>query len=97
MFELITQLEPFGMGNRKPIFAIRKIKIIEKYQIGKEKNHLKLILPSKVKNQTKIDGLWFGHGEDKSKVLDSMDLAFTVDKNVWNNVTSLQLMIKDVQ
>lgn len=96
LFELIQKLEPFGMGNRKPIFATRGIKVIEKYQIGKEKNHLKLILPSKVKNQTKIDALWFGHGEDKSKILDNMDLAFTIDKNIWNNVTSLQLMIKDI-
>ncbi len=96
LFKLITQFEPFGMGNRKPIFAIRKVKIIEKYQIGKEKNHLKLILPSEVKNQTKIDALWFSHGQDKSKILNNMDLAFTIDKNVWNNITSLQLMIKDV-
>jgi single-stranded-DNA-specific exonuclease len=97
LFEKISQMEPYGMANRKPIFAIRNIKVLEKYAIGKEKNHLKLILPSSLKNQTKIDALWFGQAEKLETIKESIDIAFTLEENSWKGKSSLQFMIKDIQ
>jgi single-stranded-DNA-specific exonuclease len=40
----LAQLEPFGMGNEKPVFCLRGV--VAKYvdRIGKEKNHLKMTI-----------------------------------------------------
>ena len=40
----LSVLEPFGKGNRKPVFAVRNARLLSAWRIGKEKNMLKMIL-----------------------------------------------------
>ncbi|MFC1653333.1 single-stranded-DNA-specific exonuclease RecJ [Patescibacteria group bacterium] len=97
LFESLKGLEPHGMGNKKPVFCIKNVKVLEKMTIGRDKNHLKIILPSEVKKQTSIEALWFGHGQDSDNIKDEVNIAFTVDENTWNGRSKLQLFIKDIQ
>ncbi|MDF2882987.1 MAG: recJ [Clostridiaceae bacterium] len=60
-FQLIKSLqilEPFGVGNNKPVFAIKNVKIKKAIVLGQDNNVLKLKLNVKNTPRT-IDGIWF--------------------------------------
>lgn len=97
LHKIISALEPFGVENRKPLFCLKNQSILEKMTIGREGNHLKIIVPSELDGQVSIDALWFGKGEKLADIDKQVDLAFTIDENVWKNKSKLQLMVKDLK
>ena len=97
LLKLIHSLEPFGVDNQKPIFWLKDCPVLEKRTIGQEKKHLKLILPSHLKDQATIDALWFGHGGEIDAIAKRADMLVTLDENTWKGHSKLQLMIKDVK
>lgn len=58
IIEQLEWLEPFGKGNRKPLFAQKSLKVIQIWILGKNKNVLKMKLESGDGYQ--IDSLYFG-------------------------------------
>jgi len=44
LFSDISQLAPFGVGNPKPIFLVRRTRIAHTKAFGKEKNHIEVSL-----------------------------------------------------
>ncbi len=56
--EELERLEPFGKANRKPVFALRQVRILEGRILGKNQNVLKLKLLDA--EGTIIDGMRFG-------------------------------------
>lgn len=58
LIESLEILEPFGVGNNKPAFAIKNVKIKKAIILGQDNNVLKLKL--KLKNSIKtMDAIWF--------------------------------------
>ena len=57
-----SRMEPFGVGNPKPMFAEQHFRIIKGQRLGKEKNVLKLRVENTQGNQ--CDAMYFGHIED---------------------------------
>ena len=95
LLEILSQLEPYGMGNPEPIFATEQVEIIELRKIGKMQNHLKL----KVKKDGKtLDAVAFGMAEkvDISSG-DIVNIAYIIDKNEWKGKISIQLKIRDIK
>lgn len=91
----IEKLEPFGMGNPEPVFATEKVEIVEVRKIGKEKNHLKLKVKSDKKVLDAVAFKWADKIEIESG--DIVDIAYTIDENVWNGKISIQLKIRDIR
>jgi single-stranded-DNA-specific exonuclease len=96
LYEAIQQLQPFGLGNSQPLFAIENAPILSKQIMGSASQHLKLLL--KRPQDLPLPALWFGHG-DQAALLDGTvsQLAFTVDQNTWKGRTSLQVLIKSAK
>lgn len=94
-FELLSILkhfEPYGEKNPRPSFIIRQIGVKSNRFIGRDKNHLKLILKSK--NKT-LESLFFNfnkHVRSGSKI----DILFTVSKNSYKGLVTPQLLIKEI-
>lgn len=87
----IQQLQPFGMGNPKPIFALQKIDPKDVRTIGQEGKHLKFKIEE-------IDCIGFGYGNMSQKIIgQKIDIAFSIDENTWNSKTNLQLQIVDIR
>jgi single-stranded-DNA-specific exonuclease len=87
--------EPFGFGNPQPVFSsefvIRSLRMV-----GAEGKHLKMTV---VGGDREIEAIGFGKGIMIKNLFvgQSVKLAFSVDENTFNNFTSLQLRVKDIQ
>ncbi|MGI6382089.1 MAG: single-stranded-DNA-specific exonuclease RecJ [Tissierellaceae bacterium] len=57
LIEDLKNLEPYGIGNPKPLFGDKDLKIKRMFKLGKEKNIIKLVLESK--KGTILDGMIF--------------------------------------
>jgi single-stranded-DNA-specific exonuclease len=88
---LISQFEPFGIDNPKPLFLFKNLCISQKRILGSTGDHLKL----KFNN---IDAIAFKKGDlDKTlKIGDPVDLIASLDLNIWNGSTSPQLVVKEI-
>ncbi len=92
----IEKLKPFGIGNPRPRFALQQIKPLEILRIGQQGKHLKILLPSEIKAQSTISGLWFNKGEIYGQLPENISLAFSINENVWKQKRELQLIIKHI-
>jgi single-stranded-DNA-specific exonuclease len=87
----ISKLEPFGMGNPRPLFIFKDIKITDLRLIGGQKEHLKFKFGN-------IDALAFYQSElfDKFKIGQSITFIAYLDINIWQNISKPQIIITSV-
>lgn len=88
-------LEPYGMGNREPIFAIREMTVEEITPISSDR-HLKMSL---IKGNRRFTAMLFGTGSGGCPVVqgDIVDAAFSLEINHFRNQQTIQLMLKDIR
>lgn len=92
----LTALEPFGMGNEKPIFAVADVQIVNCAPVGADKKHLRLRV---AKNNQLINCIGFGMGEYADMITrgNILNLAFQMDINNYQGTENVQLIIKDLK
>ena len=93
-WNVIKQFEPFGEGNKEPVFVSFGVNVYDVKVVGN--NHLKF----KIKNgEVTYDAIGFGLGELAGKIYDKdkLDIVFTLGENSWGGDTFIQLKIKDVK
>lgn len=95
-YEQLQALEPFGMANPQPTFVSRKVIIEDMRLVGNGGKHIKLKVQSE---KFKIDAIAFGFGKRAGEfhVGDAVDIVYTIEENVWNGSSKLQLKIKDMK
>jgi len=81
---------PFGQDNPEPVWAVCGVKAVDS-RILKEK-HLKLTLSD---GKNRCEAIGFNLAEKLPAGL--IDVAFTLQENVWNGRTTLQLNIRDIR
>ncbi len=91
-------MEPFGPGNRRPVFVTRDVYDYSTSKVfGHARQHLKLDMIESDGRAVR-SGVGFGLGE-MYKMIDgdkSFDVCFTVDRNIYRGRSVVQLMIKDL-
>ena len=94
MVESLKLLEPYGEGNKMPIFAFRNLKI-DSIRALSEGKHIKLTLKD---NNNIINAIGFNLGKiaEDYRIGDKIDVVGTLEINSFNGVDSLQINIKDV-
>lgn len=100
VYSLICQLEPFGMGNPKPVFATKGVHIADFRVVGGDGKHLKLTVSGNNGDASiAMGGIAFGLGylAEKLEIGTQVDVAYQLDENVWQNRRNLQLMVKDLR
>lgn len=85
------QLAPFGIGNPEPTFLFKNLTIISKRVIGTTGDHLKLKLDH-------LDAIAFKKGDldNVLKIGDKIDVIAHLSINVWNNISTPQLIVKEI-
>ncbi len=91
----INRLQPFGVDNPTPAFAVRNIKI-HKISVMSEGKHLRMTL---LKEGKYLDAVGFGMGEYYHYLEegDYVDVAFALDINDYKGFQNVQLILKDIK
>ncbi|WP_430814341.1 single-stranded-DNA-specific exonuclease RecJ [Carboxylicivirga sp. RSCT41] len=98
-YRILKQFRPFGPGNMKPVFSSERVFDYGTSKcVGKDRDHLKLEIIEEHSAAIK-QGIAFsmGHVIDNIKSNDPFDICYTVEENVYNGITTLQVMVKDIK
>lgn len=92
--ESLNILEPFGEGNKMPLFAYKNLKI-DSIRALSEGKHLKVTLKD---NNNIINAIGFNMGYLANEYLigDKVDVVGVLEINTFNGVDNLQINLKDV-
>lgn len=92
----LSQLEPYGMGNSRPVFALQQVTLSECRPIGKTKQHLRLGVETGQAHT--LGAVGWSMASRTADVLegDQVDLAFTLEPNEFNGTVSPQLVLQDI-
>ena len=99
-FSLLKELivfEPTGVGNKPPCFSISKTTVINPTSIGKEKNHLKFLIPT---DTGAIPVIGWGFADKGFRIIEDsryIDIVFNVEDNYFRGERSLQLVLQDIR
>ncbi len=93
LWQVVTQLAPFGHGNEKPVFVIKNAPIVSMRQFGKTNNHLEIQLPNKLKAVS-----FFSTPESYSlkSSTQTCTLHGNLEKSYFMNRPELRLRIVDI-
>lgn len=96
--ENLKRFAPFGPGNMAPVFLSRRLVEEGNARIVGEK-HIKMRVCYRNKYCRPIDAIAFNQKENFDKVIsgEDFDMLYHVEENTWNNVTSIQLNVKDIK
>ena len=110
LIEQLEQLEPFGKGNEKPLFAQKNLKVLSARVMGRNANLLKLEL--ECENGARMEGIyfeveafmenikaWFGEAEWDQMMKGwlnkvALDIAYYPSINEYNGIRAMQIVIK---
>ena len=94
---ILKQMSPFGPENQKPVFEASNVYVFNSLSSFKDR-HIKFLAGQRNSNNV-FQAVGFDLGEYYSKLAESdrFRMAFTLEENVYNGVTSIQLRIKDIK
>ncbi len=96
-WKLLTQFEPFGPGNARPVFASRDVELAGLPTIVGD-GHLKVRF--RQNGSTPFDAIGFNMHEYLPLLRDHgdgrLDIAYVLEENHWRNQRTLQLHLKDI-
>lgn len=94
MIKDLKMLEPFGEGNKTPLFACKNLKI-DSIRTLTEGKHLKLSLRDE---NIVINAIGFnmGHIADDYTIGDKVDIVGALEINTYNGEDSIQFNLKDI-
>ena len=88
-------LQPFGSGNPQPVFFARDV-YLSRPPMHLKNKHLRLFLRQGKTGLNEQSAMFFNGGE-RQLPDPPWDIAFTIDRNTFRGVTSLQIVITDVR
>jgi single-stranded-DNA-specific exonuclease len=95
-YKLLSDFEPFGVGNPKPKFFVSNCLVDSLKCVGAQNQHtqIRLSLDGKI-----FDAIWFNAGNfaKNLKIGDTVDVACEIDKDCWNGNEKLKLKIIDMR
>ncbi len=95
LVDQLSLLEPYGAGNPTPLFGLYNMEIVDIHEVGGGK-HLRLSI---ARADVVITAMKFSTTKEdfQYSVGDKVDCAVTLDKNVYNNVESLSVIVRDMR
>ena len=95
-FRILKQFEPFGPGNKAPLFLSENLKLKGKpYELGKEKEHIKMNLKQDISNQFSSIGFWLANKFQSIENKSNFSAVYSIEENNWKDKTTIQLNLKD--
>jgi len=94
LFKELENLEPFGLGNPRPVFLTSNIKLISHRLVGRDNKHLQLKFSD---GTNEIKGVIFNHDVEVKNLSSglSYDIVYQPGVNFWNGKNWIDLRIID--
>lgn len=94
----IRKFEPFGEGNREPVFLTKKLSVREIRQVGNGQKHLKSVFGHGGAGKKIFEGIFFKGGgrADEFRVGDEVSVVYNLRSNEWNGNRRIELNIIDI-
>ncbi|MDY2685057.1 MAG: single-stranded-DNA-specific exonuclease RecJ [Selenomonadaceae bacterium] len=92
--EDIARLEPYGMGNPRPVFGVRNARGWGARAIGRDNTHLRFNVGAK---DRPVAALYWRHGDLAGAVeREALDLLYEPQIHEWNGQKSIQIVLEDM-
>ena len=93
----IDKLEPYGIGNKRPLFLLRDLEVTRTNVVGSNGTHLQLWF--KTPQGKPLKGIAFHQGALAAKLRqgEKVQVACHLQENTWNGNTALEIEVVDVQ
>lgn len=93
---MLSRLEPFGMSNEKPVFAMANVQVTDIASVGADSKHLKLRVS---RGGVTMNCIGFGMGALAENIAcgDIINIAFHMDINHYQGTDTVQLLLKDIK
>ena len=95
-YTILTQIEPFGPGNMKPVFMTRQLMVNQEPRVLKDQ-HLKFNVTQSQSNAI-LKCIAFGQAEHYKYLTNGklFSMIYTIEENEFLNRKTLQLNVKDI-
>jgi single-stranded-DNA-specific exonuclease len=96
-YSILKQMSPFGPENHKPVFEARNVFVMNSLTSFKDK-HLRFLV-GQAGNEAVFNAVAFDLMEHYERIAtgEYFHIAFTLEENIFNGITTLQLRIKDIK
>ncbi len=88
--DALSRLEPFGAGNREPLFLVPNVTLTNQRRVGTDQRHLQA-------RAGNLGIIAFGLGNLADTLSGSVDLLCRVTANEWNGTRKPQLSVVDIR
>ncbi len=90
----LSKLEPFGEGNREPVWLARHVQALTWNEVGKDRKHLscEFRIGSRV-----IRSIGFNLSDRQAILNTPVDIAFKLAEDTWRNDGSVQMHLVDIR
>ncbi len=94
---ILKQMAPFGPENPKPVFEARNLYVVNSLSNFKDR-HIRFLVGEQA-SESVFQTIGFDMAEHYQQLSsgDSFKMAFTIEENTYNGLTSLQLRAKEIK
>ena len=86
----LSDLEPYGQGNRRPMFASQGVAVRDMRYMGHLRQHLRLVVEQQ---GVEFVALAFNQAKNWDPEVRRLDLAYTVTKDSWQGENAIALRV----
>lgn len=99
LIEGLQKMEPFGEGNRPPVFLSRNLTVNEATLVGNGEKHLKLFMRAENKSPKIYEAIGFNFSSRFGSIRagDKIDAVFNLKEDEWNGSKKIQLKLVDLK
>ena len=100
LYTMIQKFAPFGPNNTIPVFMTDNVtNFMGSKQVGRNNEHLKLVVVDDTRVCNDRSGIAFGMGEDFSRISkgEYFDICYTLQENEFMGRSDIQMMIRDLK
>lgn len=97
-FLVVQKFAPFGQANREPLFIFQNLNLISSKLIGREDQHLKLIL--KTSDSRVVTALFWRNGHQQQSLVSGgtkLNVLAKISANEWKGKITPQLEVVDLE
>ncbi|MFA5527424.1 MAG: single-stranded-DNA-specific exonuclease RecJ [Peptostreptococcales bacterium] len=95
--EIIEKLEPFGHKNERPLFLIKNLWIEKKYLMGKDKDHVKVVLKNKNGYTIECVGFYLKNRFDSFSPDENLSIIGIPEINEYKGLKKICFQIEDIK